>query len=107
MCVTAGFKAIEKTNGAIDIPLGPTEIAPGEILEEEFLSPLGLSQAELAKRMGVTRIRISEIVRGKRAITPETAILLGRALNTSAQFWMNLQTSHDLALAAIKLDSVA
>ena len=82
-------------------------VSPGEILDEEFLKPMGLSQSSLAARMGVPRMRISEIIRGKRAITAETAILLGEALGTSARFWMNLQTTHDLAVAAIKLDAVA
>jgi addiction module HigA family antidote len=72
------------------------------ILLEEFMTPLGLSQASLAAKMGVGRMRINEITRGQRAITAETAILLGEALGTSARFWINLQTSHDLARAAIK-----
>ena len=61
----------------------------------------------IAERMGVTRMRVSEIVRGKRAISAESAILLGQALGTSARFWMNLQTTHDLAVAALKLEQVA
>lgn len=68
---------------------------------------MGMTQSALAENMGVARMRVSEIVRGKRAITAETAILLGRALGTSARFWMNLQTTHDLAVAAAKLDCVA
>lgn len=92
---------------ALRVPLGPALVTPGEILDEEFLKPMGLSRSALAERMGVPRMRISEIVRGKRAITAETAILLGEVLGTSARFWMNLQTSHDLALAVIKLDAVA
>ena len=79
---------------------------PGDVLLEDFLKPMGLSQSALAERMGVTRMRISEIIRGKRAITAETAILLGKAFGTSGRFWMNLQTSHDLAVASIKLDQV-
>ena len=89
------------------VPIGPAQVSPGEILDEEFLKPMGLSQSALAKRMGVTRIRISEIICGERAITAETAILLSKAFGTSARFWMNLQTSHDLAVASIKLDQVA
>ncbi len=84
------------------IPLGPASVLPGMILLEEFMTPLGLSQASLAAKMGVGRMRINEITRGQRAITAETAILLGEALGTSARFWINLQTSHDLARAAIK-----
>jgi addiction module HigA family antidote len=89
------------------VPLGPAFVTPGEILDEEFLKPMGLNQSALADRMKVPRMRISEIVRGKRAITAETAILLAETLGTSARFWMNLQTSHDLAVAAMKRDEAA
>ena len=89
------------------VPLGPASVSPGEILQEEFLAPLGMSQSELAEKMGVGRMRISELVRGQRAITAETAILLSRALGTSAKFWMNLQTNHDLAKASQKLNAAA
>ena len=88
-------------------PLGPAFVTPGKILDEEFLKPMGLSQSAVANQMGVPRMRISEIVRGKRAITAETAILLAETLGTSARFWMNLQTSHDLAVAAMKRDEAA
>ena len=94
-------------NDANSIPRGPAALSPGEILQEEFLVPLGLSQTDLAEKMGVGRMRVNEIVRGQRAITAETAILLSRALGTSARFWMNLQTSHDLAKAALKLNAAA
>jgi len=70
---------------------------PGEILLEEFLKPAGISQVELAKHIGVPIQRVNEIVKGKRGITPETAWLLAQAFGTSAQFWVNLQTNHDLA----------
>ena len=84
------------------IHLGPASVSPGVILLEEFITPLGLSQAALAAKMGVGRMRINEIIRGQRAITAETAILLAEALGTSARFWINLQTNHDLAKATIK-----
>lgn len=71
---------------------------PGEILQEEFLDPMGLTQVALAKHLGVSVQRINELVRGKRGITPETAWLLAQALGTTPEFWINLQTSHDLAL---------
>jgi len=89
------------------VPLGPALVSPGTILAEEYLGPLGMSQSFLASRMGVPRMRVSEIIRGRRAITAETAILLGRVLGTSPRLWMNLQTSHDLAVAAITLGRVA
>jgi len=75
---------------------------PGEVLHEEFLAPLGLTQVALAAHIGVPVQRINEIVRGKRGITPETAWLLSQALGTSAQFWVNLQANYDLASARPK-----
>ena len=71
-------------------------IHPGEILLEEFLAPLRISQYRLAKAIGVPPRRINEIVHGKRAISPDTALRLSRALGTSDRFWMNLQTRYDL-----------
>lgn len=71
---------------------------PGEILQEEFLIPLGLTQVALARHLGISVQRINELIRGKRGITPETAWLLAQALGTTPEFWVNLQTSHDLAL---------
>ena len=85
------------------IPLGPAENRPGEILQEEFLIPLGLSLRELARQMGCGPARISEIVRGKRTITAETSILLGRALGVSPGFFLGLQFDYDLACAALRL----
>lgn len=70
-------------------------IHPGEILLEEFLGPLGISQYRLAQAIGVPPRRINEIVHGKRAITPDTALRLSRALGTSERFWINLQTRYD------------
>ncbi|MCX7012773.1 MAG: HigA family addiction module antitoxin [Candidatus Sumerlaeota bacterium] len=70
---------------------------PGVILEEEFLKPLGITQVALAAHIGVPVQRINELVRGKRGVTPETAWLLSRALNTTPEFWLNLQMAHDLA----------
>ena len=71
---------------------------PGEILSEEFLKPLRLTQVALAEHLGVSVQRINELVRGKRGITPETAWLLAGALGTTPDFWVNLQSAHDLAL---------
>ncbi len=70
---------------------------PGEILAEEFLKPLGISQVAFAAHIGVPVQRINELVRGKRGVTPETAWLLSQALNTSPEFWLNLQMAFDLA----------
>lgn len=71
-------------------------IHPGEILQEEFLNELKLSQYRLALDIAVSPRRINEIVHGKRAITADTALRLSRYFNTSPQFWMNLQTRYDL-----------
>ena len=74
-------------------------IHPGEILREEFLSPLGISQYRLAKEIHVPPRRINEIVFEKRGITADTAIRLGRYFVTTAQFWLNLQTRFELEVA--------
>jgi addiction module HigA family antidote len=73
---------------------------PGEILLEEFLSPLGITQVELARHIGVSLRRVNEIIRGKRGVTPATALCLADALETTPESWMNLQSNFDLAKAA-------
>ena len=73
-------------------------ITPGEILLEDFLKPMGLSQYRLAKDIGVPARRINEIVKGERAITADTALRLGRFFKMSAQFWLNLQSHYDLEI---------
>src|SRR5208282_6549007 len=72
---------------------------PGEVLNEEFLIPLGVSQYRLAKDIGISARRINEIVRGQRAITPDTALRFGKYFGVSAQFWLNLQARYDLQAA--------
>ena len=72
---------------------------PGEILLEEFINPLGLSQVALATHISVPVQRVNEIVRGKRGITPEIAWLFSEALGTTPEFWMNLQSNYDLVLS--------
>ena len=69
------------------------------VLSREFLAPLGISQVALAAHVGVPVQRINEIVRGKRGVTPATAWLLAQAFSTTPEFWINLQTAHDLALS--------
>ena len=71
-------------------------VHPGEVLNEEFLQPMGVSQNALARAVGVPPRRINEIVLGKRAVTADTALRLARAFGTSPEFWMNLQASYDL-----------
>lgn len=75
---------------------------PGEILQREFLEPLQITQVAFAKHIGVPTQRINEIVRGKRGVTPETAWLFAQALDMSPEFWLNLQSNHDLAKAQPK-----
>jgi antitoxin HigA-1 len=79
------------------IPSHRVPTHPGEILSEEFLRPLELSQVRLAEHLGVPVQRINELINGKRGITPETAWLLAQAFNTTPQFWVNLQANYDLA----------
>jgi antitoxin HigA-1 len=78
-------------------------IHPGEVLLEDFMKPLGLSQYRLAKGIGVTPIRISQIVNGQRAITVDTALRLARYFGTSAEVWMRLQVRYDLEVAQKEL----
>ena len=78
-------------------------IHPGEILREEFLSPLGLSQYRLAKETSVPPRRINEIVRGSRAISADTALRLARYFGTSERFWLNLQVRYDLEVEKDRL----
>ena len=78
-------------------------IHPGEILLEEFLHPLGISQYRLAKDISVPSRRINEIVHGKRAVSADTALRLARYFGTTGQFWLNLQTRYDLELEKDRL----
>ncbi|MEH6637661.1 MAG: HigA family addiction module antitoxin [Porticoccaceae bacterium] len=79
------------------IPCNRTATHPGVILLKEFLEPLDLTQKALAAHVGVPVQRVNEIVRGKRGFTPETAWLLSEALRTTPEFWLNLQSIHDLS----------
>ena len=79
-------------------------IHPGEILMEEFLKPLGISQYRLAKDIHVPARRINEIVQGKRSISADTALRLSRYFNLSERFWLNLQARYDLEMQKDKLN---
>ena len=74
-------------------------VHPGEALVEEFLRPLGVTQYQAAKRIGVPMTRIAEICRRRRAVTADTALRLSRFFGTSEPFWLNLQTHYDLEVA--------
>ena len=76
---------------------------PGEMLREEFLIPLGITQNALALKIRVPATRIGDIVHGKRAITPDTALRLARFFGNSPEFWLNLQQMHDLSKARLEL----
>lgn len=88
----------------VDGPMLPP-VRPGDVLREEFLTPLGLSATRLAHEMGVPANRVTAILNGQRGITAETAILLGRRLGTSARFWMNLQVSYELEVAKAAMEA--
>ncbi|MEM8523849.1 MAG: HigA family addiction module antitoxin [Bacteroidota bacterium] len=78
-------------------------IHPGEVLLEEFLIPMELSQYRLAKDLGIPQTRISEITKGRRSITADTALRLSKYFDTSAKFWLGLQMDYDLEESAIAL----
>lgn len=80
----------------VRIPTHQPPTHPGEMLEEEFLKPLEITQTDFATRIGVSFQRINELCRGKRGVTPDTALRLERATGMSADFWMNLQLRWDL-----------
>jgi addiction module HigA family antidote len=84
------------------MPRIPTH--PGEILAEEYLKPLGLSASALAKAVGVPANRISDILRGRRDVSADTAIRLGRFFDVDPRFWLNLQAAHDLSRAEAEND---
>lgn len=93
---SAGSKTRHPDVGARRLPSERPPTHPGEMLLEEFLKPLGISQSAFAVRLGVSFPRLNEIVRGKRSVTPDTALRLARVLGMPAGFWLGLQTDWDL-----------
>jgi addiction module HigA family antidote len=94
--------------GAIDLSevsegtrLAP--VHPGDVLRHDYLEPLGMSVYALAQLLAVPRSRMNEIAQGRRAVTAETALRLGRFLGTSAHFWLGLQTAYDLEVARLAI----
>jgi antitoxin HigA-1 len=81
------------------IPKNRVTTHPGTILLKEYLEPMGLTQKELADHLEIPIQRVNEIVRGKRGVSPDTAWLLSEAFDTSPEFWLNLQSMHDLSLS--------
>src|SRR5271156_6491110 len=85
------------------LPLHRVSTHPGRVLLKEFLEPLELTQVKLARAIDIPQNRINELIRGKRGMTPETALLLAEYFKNSAEFWMNLQTAYDLTRARAEL----
>jgi antitoxin HigA-1 len=85
------------------IPTHRIAVHPGKVLRQEFLDPMELTQASLARSVGIPLNRINELVRGKRGVTPETALLLADYFKNSPEFWMNLQTAYDLSRARLEM----
>ena len=90
-------RAVDFSDGATERLLPPVHL--GEILRDEFLKPLGLSVYRLALALKISRPRLNDIVRGRRSVTTNTALRLGRYFRTTPDFWINLQTRHDLDVA--------
>lgn len=84
--------------------LTPAPISPGEVLRDEIGVQVGIRQEDLAAAMGVSRLTVSQIINGKRAVTAEMAVRLGRVLDTSPEFWLNLQRAVDLHVARQRLE---
>jgi len=85
------------------IPKHRAPTHPGEMLLKEFLEPMGISQAKLAQDLRIPVQRVNTLIRGKRGVSAETAIILGRYFQISPEFWMNLQTAYDLYQARREL----
>jgi addiction module HigA family antidote len=81
---------------AVRLPANRHPTHPGEMLLDEFLKPLGMTQTELAKRIGVSYVRVNELIHGKRRLTPDTALRLSRLFGNSVEFWMNGQLACDM-----------
>lgn len=77
---------------------------PGKVLKELYLDPLGMGAIAFARRLSVPRTRIERLVKGATSITPDTALRLARAFNTTPSYWMNMQTNYDMAIALKKVD---
>lgn len=99
----AGRIKLAKESAGRRLPL----VTPGEVLREEFLTPLGISARALARDIDVPANRVTEILNGERAITADTALRLASRFGVSAEFWMNLQSAHDLEKARRQLAEAA
>lgn len=95
----------ESRKGTAKVRTDRRPTAPGDVLREEFLAAHGITQDRLADAMGVSRFRINEVINGKRAITAGTALLLAAALDTTPEFWLNLQRAVDLYEGQLELEA--
>jgi len=84
------------------LPEGRIATHPGKVLLKEFLEPMGLTQVALARAIRIPQNRVNELVRGKRGVTPQTALLFSEYFGNSAEFWMNLQSAHELTKARME-----
>lgn len=89
------------------LPTHRVSTHPGTILLQDFIQPSGLTQAAVARKLEISNNRLNELIRGKRGVTPETAWKLAGFFSTSPEFWMNLQTAHDLTLFRARKKTVA
>jgi addiction module HigA family antidote len=102
MAIAAMFDVPTTTKERM-LPLHRPATHPGQVLLREFLDPLELTQAKLAAALNIPQNRVNELVRGKRGVTPETALLFSAYFGNSAEFWMNLQTAYDLTRVRAEL----
>lgn len=86
------------------VKLTETPMHPGAVLKELYLDPLEINKSAFARRLGVPRTRIERLIKGTTGITPDTALRLARGLNTTAAYWVNLQTNYDMAVAVKEID---
>ena len=101
MRTTSAARTITESISRRADSLGPA-IHPGEILLQEFLKPLEMTQAAAAKALGMSTVRLNELVRGKRGVTADTALRLAQFFKTSPQFWMHMQANFDLKAATVR-----
>jgi len=95
-CLQFGGSAVPLGGFSTMLPKNRQPTHPGEILRYEYLEELNMTQQKLADAIGITRVRINEIILGKRAITPDTAFRLAKFFNTTPEFWIGLQTNYDM-----------
>ena len=101
MRTTSAARTTTKSIPRAASSLGPA-VHPGEILLEEFLKPLAMTQAAASTTLGMSTVRLNELVRGKRGVTADTALRLAQLFKTTPQFWMHMQANFDLKVAMVR-----